>query len=54
MNQNLRQKYKETVVPTLMEQFKYKNIHEVPKITKITINRGLGDASKNNFGNKTS
>ena len=32
----------------LMEQFKYKNIHEVPKITKITINQGLGDASKNN------
>lgn len=39
MNQNLRQKYKETVVPMLMEQFKYKNIHEVPKITKITINQ---------------
>ena len=48
MTQNLRQKYKETVVPMLMEQFKYKNIQEVPKITKITINRGLGDASKNN------
>lgn len=31
-----------------MEQFKYKNIHEVPKVTKIVINRGLGDASKNN------
>ena len=38
MNQNLRVKYKEKVVPMLMEQFKYKNIHEVPKITKITIN----------------
>jgi len=48
MNNNLRQKYKETVVPMLMEQFKYKNIQEVPKITKITINQGLGDASKNN------
>ena len=47
MNQNLRQSYKEKVVPVLMEQFKYKNINEVPKITKITINRGLGDASKN-------
>ena len=47
MNQNLRQTYKEKVVPMLMEQFKYKNINEVPKITKITINRGLGDASKN-------
>ena len=48
MNQNFRQTYKEKVVPMLMEQFNYKNIHEVPKITKITINRGLGDASKNN------
>ena len=47
MNQNLRQNYNEKVVPILMEQFKYKNINEVPKITKITINRGLGDASKN-------
>ena len=47
MNQNIRQNYNEKVVPMLMEQFKYKNINEVPKITKITINRGLGDASKN-------
>lgn len=31
-----------------MEQFNYKNIHQVPKITKITVNRGLGEASKNN------
>lgn len=30
-----------------MEQFKYENIHEVPKITKIVINRGLGEASRN-------
>lgn len=30
-----------------MEQFNYKNIHEVPKITKIVINRGLGEASRN-------
>ena len=46
-NLNLRQNYKQKVVPMLMEQFKYKNINEVPKITKVTINRGLGDASKN-------
>jgi len=42
----LRIDYKEKVIPLLMEQFKYKNIQEVPKVTKITINRGLGDASK--------
>jgi large subunit ribosomal protein L5 len=34
-------------VPELFKKFEYKNIHQVPKITKITINRGLGDASKN-------
>lgn len=48
MSQTLRVYYKEKVVPLLLEQFKYKNIHEVPKIIKITVNRGLGEASKNN------
>jgi large subunit ribosomal protein L5 len=48
MSQTLRIYYKEKVIPSLLEQFKYKNIHEIPKITKITINRGLGEASKNN------
>jgi large subunit ribosomal protein L5 len=44
----LRIDYKEKVVPLLMEQFQYANIQEVPKVVKVTINRGLGDASKNN------
>jgi large subunit ribosomal protein L5 len=44
----LRIDYKEKVVPSLMEQFQYANIQEVPKVIKVTINRGLGDASKNN------
>jgi large subunit ribosomal protein L5 len=48
MSQTLRIYYKEKVIPSLLEQFKYKNLHEIPKITKITINRGLGEASKNN------
>lgn len=48
MTQTLRFYYKEKVVPVLMREFKYTNVHEVPKITKITINRGLGEASKNN------
>ena len=30
-----------------MEQFKYKNKHQVPTLEKIVINRGLGDASQN-------
>ncbi len=36
--------YKETVVPELTKQFKYKNVMEVPKITKITLNMGVGEA----------
>ena len=47
MSQTLRTLYKEKVVPELFKKFEYQNIHQVPKITKITINRGLGDASKN-------
>ncbi len=36
--------YKETVVPLLMEQLKLSNAMEVPKITKITLNMGVGEA----------
>jgi large subunit ribosomal protein L5 len=54
MNQTLRIHYREKVIPLLMEEFKYKNIHQVPKIIKITVNRGLGEASKNNKALDTS
>jgi large subunit ribosomal protein L5 len=37
--------YKETVVPQLMEQLKLDNVMEVPKITKITLNMGVGEAT---------
>ncbi len=37
--------YKETVVPQLMEQLKLDNVMEVPKITKITLNMGVGEAA---------
>ena len=36
--------YKETVVPQLMEKFSFENIMEVPKITKIALNMGVGEA----------
>jgi large subunit ribosomal protein L5 len=36
--------YKETVVPQLMEKFSFDNIMEVPKITKIALNMGVGEA----------
>lgn len=43
----IKTQYLEKVVPKLTEQFGYKNIHEVPKVVKITVNRGLGEASQN-------
>ncbi|HHW90568.1 MAG TPA: 50S ribosomal protein L5 [Clostridiales bacterium] len=39
----LKKLYNEVVVQELMKQFSYKNVHQVPKIEKIVINRGLGD-----------
>jgi large subunit ribosomal protein L5 len=47
MTDQLKTLYKETVVPKLMEQFNYENLHQVPKLVKVTVNRGLGEASQN-------
>lgn len=40
----LQQHYKETVISELMEKFQFKSIMEVPRITKITLNMGVGEA----------
>lgn len=47
MSVRLKQFYFETAVPKLQDQFKYQNIHEVPKVLKVTVNRGLGEAASN-------
>ncbi|MEB3337960.1 MAG: 50S ribosomal protein L5 [Leptolyngbyaceae bacterium] len=47
MTEKLKTIYQEKIVPKLMDQFKYTNIHQVPKVVKVTVNRGLGDASQN-------
>ncbi|NJM65160.1 MAG: 50S ribosomal protein L5 [Acaryochloris sp. RU_4_1] len=47
MTVRLKTLYQDTAVPKLQEQFKYQNIHQIPKITKISVNRGLGEASQN-------
>jgi|TARA_B110000444_G_scaffold261061_1_gene310801 large subunit ribosomal protein L5 len=47
MRKDLKLLYKEKIVPNMVKDFGYKNIEQVPKITKITINRGVGEASKN-------
>ena len=41
----LQTKYREEVVPQLMEQFQYKSIMEVPRLEKISINQGVGGAT---------
>ena len=40
----LQNQYRDEVVKKLQEQFDYKNVMEVPRITKITLNMGVGDA----------
>jgi len=39
--------YRETIVPQLMEELSFTNVMEVPKITKITLNMGVGEAAIN-------
>jgi large subunit ribosomal protein L5 len=41
----LRVKYRAEVVPALMKQFGYKNVMQVPKLVKVVLNRGTGDAA---------
>ena len=48
MAQKIKAVYENEVVPYLKETFEYKNIHQIPKIEKIQINRGLGIAAQNN------
>ena len=40
----LQEQYKQTIVPELIKQFGYKTIMEVPRITKVTLNMGVGEA----------
>lgn len=43
----LEEKYKKECVPELMEHFGYENSHQVPKIEKVILNMGLGEAIEN-------
>ncbi|WP_150046469.1 MULTISPECIES: 50S ribosomal protein L5 [Methylomonas] len=40
----LEEKYKQDIVPALLAQFEYKSVMQVPKLTKITLNMGVGEA----------
>ena len=43
----LQEKYKEEIVPSLREKYNYKSLMAVPKLDKIVINMGVGDATSN-------
>lgn len=43
----LQARYREEMVPTLMEDFGYKNINQVPTIKKVVVNIGMGEANEN-------
>ncbi len=43
----LKEKYIKEIVPALMEKFGYKNVFQVPKLEKIIINMGVGEAKEN-------
>jgi large subunit ribosomal protein L5 len=47
MKLDLKNLYKQKIVPSMIEEFGYKNIEQVPKLVKISVNRGIGEASKN-------
>jgi large subunit ribosomal protein L5 len=47
MSARLREKYAKDVVPALTKEFGYKNIMAVPKIQKVVVNMGLGEATSN-------
>ncbi|MDK6374284.1 50S ribosomal protein L5, partial [Actinotignum timonense] len=42
----LKVKYREHIIPELQEEFKYVNVNQVPKIVKVVVNMGVGDAAR--------
>jgi large subunit ribosomal protein L5 len=47
MSKRFKDSYNTEAVPKLIEQFKYGNVHQVPKFEKVVINRGLGEGAQN-------
>ena len=43
----LKNRYKESIRPKLLKDLGLKNIHQVPKVVKVNVNRGLGEAASN-------
>jgi large subunit ribosomal protein L5 len=47
MSARLKEKYQKDVVPALQKEFGYKNVMAVPKVEKVVVNMGLGEATSN-------
>lgn len=47
MTSRLKEKYQNEVIPALMEKFQYKNVMEAPRLEKIIVNMGVGEAKDN-------
>lgn len=43
----LKNRYREEIVPELMKKFEYDNVMQVPRLLKISVNKGVGEASQN-------
>lgn len=43
----LKERYRSEIVPALTEQFEYDNVMQVPRLLKVVVNKGLGEASQN-------
>lgn len=44
---NIKEKYQKEIIPALMKKFSYKNVMMVPRLIKIVVNRGVGEATQN-------
>ena len=42
----LKQKYQTDIAPALQKEFGFKNVNQVPRLTKIVVNMGVGEAAK--------
>ncbi len=47
MTPRLKEKYKKDIIPAMMKEFSYKNIMQAPKVLKVVLNVGLGEAISN-------
>ncbi|MFZ2196691.1 MAG: 50S ribosomal protein L5 [Thermodesulfovibrionales bacterium] len=47
MTPRLKEKYTKDIIPAMMKEFSYKNVMQVPKIQKVVLNVGLGEAIQN-------